>query len=179
MRRRFGKSVWLRILVGAVGLTTALAAAVTATTLYVLPKPTAVLRIRNALPATAELEYVNRVTHSPEEWIEAVCERPPLQLHDYTRLPHASDTSSCRSLSKNGPPVVLMIARFPDEFLLQLDLGNEGYGFYAFAYDNGTLFTIATDSRASVTNGQGLGVSPALAPLERFGFNIYSGPGLP
>ena len=72
-----------------------------------------------------------------------------------------------------------VIARFPTEFLLQLDLGNEGYGFYAFAYDEGTMFTIAALSRDDVTNGQGFGVSRALEPLEDFGFNVYSTPGLP
>lgn len=126
-----------------------------------------------------ELEQVNRVTRTPDDWIAAVCETPLHPLPDYSRLPHATDTSSCRSLATTGSPVSLLIARFPTEFLLQLDLGNEGYAFYAFAYRDGSMFTIATLSRDSVTDGRGFGVSPALEPLERFGFNVYAGPGLP
>jgi hypothetical protein len=137
------------------------------------PKPVGLERIPSASP---ELDHP---TQTVREWISAVCEPPVHPLPDYTRLPHATDTASCRSLEKDGPPVTLVIARFPTEFLLQLDLGNEGYGFYAFAYDEGTMFTIATLSRKSVTNRQGLGVSPALEPLENFGFNVYSSPGLP
>lgn len=168
-----------RIALGAAGLTIALVAAVAATTLHISPTTVAGQAIRNGVPEAPELEQVNRVTRSPADWIAAVCELPLHPLPHYTRLPHATDTASCRSRDENGSSVALLVARFPNEFLLQLDLGNEGYAYYAFAYRNGTMFTIATMSRQSMTNAQGFGVSPALEPLERFGFNVYSGPGLP
>ena len=168
-----------RILVGAIGSTIAVAVAVAVAMATLSPNPVAGERIRSAVPTAPELEQVNRVTQKPDDWIAAVCEMPLRPLPDYSRLPHATDTSSCRSLNATGSSVSLLIARFPTEFVLQLDLGNEGYAYYAFAYRDGSMFTIATMSRDSVTDGQGFGVSRALEPLERFGFNVYGEPGLP
>jgi hypothetical protein len=74
----------------------------------------------------------------------------------------------------------LVIARFPDELALQVDLHNEGYTWYAFAYDRGDLVAFATVSEISVADPvTNLGESPVLQPLRQFGFNIYGSPGPP
>jgi hypothetical protein len=50
--------------------------------------------------------------------------------------------------------------------------------WYAFAFDRGAMMAFATFSEVSVTDPiTGFGESPVLQPLERFCFNIYSGPG--
>jgi hypothetical protein len=144
------------------------------------PKSRAAVSLRSAVPIGPEYENVDRVSGWPRQWLEAVCSPPLHQLRDYQRLPNATSTASCRSLVEySGEVSYLMIARFPSELPMQVDLGNEGYPFYAFARESGSLIAFATVSRTSVTGTDGLATSPYLEPLEDFGFNVYSGPGPP
>jgi hypothetical protein len=97
----------------------------------------------------------------------------------YARLPHASTIALCRAqVRPDGEVVNLTIARFPAELPMQVDLANEGYQWYAFAFDRGAMMAFATFSEVAVTDPiTGLGESPVLQPLKQFGFNIYSRPG--
>ncbi|WP_319457408.1 MULTISPECIES: hypothetical protein [unclassified Mycobacterium] len=127
-----------------------------------------------------ELRNLNRVSHWPTQWVDAVCEPPLHQLRNYKRLPNATYTASCRSLIKyQGDVDYLMVAFCPGELPMQVDLSNEGYTFYSFASYYGSLFVVATVSDTTVTGNDGLGVSPSLQPLEQFGFNVYRDPGPP
>jgi len=60
---------------------------------------------------------------------------------------------------------------------MQVDLSNEGYEWYAFAFDRGSLVSFETVSGTAVVGTNGLSESPVLQPLKQFGFNIYSRPG--
>jgi hypothetical protein len=62
---------------------------------------------------------------------------------------------------------------------MQADLSNEGYKWYAFAFDRGSLVSFETLSETAVVGTSGLNESPVLQPLKQFGFNIYSNPGPP
>ena len=145
-----------------------------------VPMPRGAMSWRNAVPVDQELRTLNRVSHWPQQWVDAVCEPPLYQLRNYGRLPHATYTAACRSLVEYaGHTSNLMVARYSDELPMQVDLGAEEYEFYSFASWYGELFVVATASDESVTGANGLGVSPFLQPLEQFGFTVYSGPGPP
>jgi hypothetical protein len=60
-----------------------------------------------------------------------------------------------------------------------MDLSNERYAWYAFAFDRGSLVSFETVSETAVVGTNGLSESPFLQPLKRFGFNTYSRPGPP
>lgn len=96
------------------------------------------------------------------------------------RLPHATEGAVCEARIQSGGDVVdLTIARFPAELPMQVDLLNDGYEWYAFAFDHGEMLTFATFSEVEVTDRTtNLGESPVLQPLKQFGFTIYKGPGL-
>ncbi|GAB7066080.1 hypothetical protein JCM12141A_03690 [Mycolicibacterium hodleri] len=146
----------------------------------VLPRTKAAVIVRNAIPLDAEFAEINRVSHWPADWIDAVCEKPVYALSNYTRLPHSTANASCRSLIKPGGEVdYLMISRFPSELPMQVDLHNAGYQWYAFAFNDGSLVAFETVSETAVAGNNGFQESPVLQPLKRFGFNIYSGPGPP
>jgi hypothetical protein len=170
-----------RLLVGGTALAVVVVLLVVAVTLASLrPKPRGAMSWRNAIPVDQELRNLNRVSQWPREWVDAVCDPPLQQLRNYKRLPNATYTASCRSLVKYaGDDSYLMVARYPNEYLMQIDLNNEGYEFYSFASYYGKLFVVATVTETSVTGSDGLGVSPFLQPLEQFGFDIYSDPGPP
>jgi hypothetical protein len=147
----------------------------------VLPRERAAMQVRDAIPLGVEFAEINKVSRWPADWINAVCQPPLYQLRNYTRLPHALVNASCRSLkTPTGDIDYLMISRFPSELPMQVDLHNEGYKYYAFAYDHGSLISFETtdDTRVPdpVTN---LGESPILLPLKQFGFHIYADPGPP
>jgi hypothetical protein len=178
--RLWGLDVTRLLVIGAVIVLVAEIIAGSMTLASWTPKSRAAASLRNAVPVDPEYENVNRVSGWPRQWLDAVCAPPLYQFRDYQRLPNATSTASCRSLTKYaGEATYLMIARFPSELPMQVDLGNERYPFYAFARESGSLIAIATVSRTSVISDRGLGVSPYLQRLERFGFNVYSGPGPP
>lgn len=145
-----------------------------------LPNDRAAVRLGSPLPPGREFAEINRVTHWPPDWIAAVCEPPVYELRTpYARLPHATANAVCKArIRPNGDVVNLTISRFPAELPMQVDLLNDGYGWYAFAFDRGELMTFATFSDVRVTDPiTGMGESPVLQPLKEFGFNIYRGPG--
>ena len=140
----------------------------------------AAVRLGSPLPPGDEFAEINRVTHWPPDWTAAVCEPPVYELRTpYARLPHATASAACEArIQPNGEYRDITIARFPDELSMQVDLLNDGYEWYAFAFDRGELMAFATNSDVWVTDPTtGLGESPVLQPLKQFGFNIYSGPG--
>jgi hypothetical protein len=61
-----------------------------------------------------------------------------------------------------------MISRFPGELPRQVDLHNQGYEWYAFTFDNGSMISLETVSDTPVTDpATGLGESPVLQPLKQ------------
>jgi hypothetical protein len=94
-------------------------------------------------------------------------------------MPQATAAAACKArVRPDGEVVDLRIARFPSELPMQVDLLNEGYEWYAFAFDRGEMIAFATYCELVVTDPRtGLGESPVLQPLTQFGFNIYHGPG--
>jgi hypothetical protein len=65
----------------------------------------------------------------------------------------------------------ILIARFPSEDPMQIDLDLAGIEWYAFAVDQGELIAFATRSPSTRE-------SPLLQPLKQFRFNIYPDPGV-
>ncbi|MCV7015656.1 hypothetical protein [Mycolicibacterium madagascariense] len=176
----FGPGRRWGLLVGAVVGVLAVVIAAASMLHAVVPGEKAAVPIRNPIPMDEEFANINRVSHWPAEWIDAVCERPVYTLRNYTMLPHATANSSCRSLIKPGGDVdYLMISRFPSELPMQVDLHNAGYQWYAFAFDHGSLIAFETVSDSEVVGSNGLRESPVLQPLKRFGFHIYANPGPP
>jgi hypothetical protein len=146
----------------------------------VLPRERAGVRLGSPLPPGDEFAEINRVTHWPPDWIAAVCDGPVYQLRiPYKRLPHATAGAACKArVRPDGEVVDLTIARFPAELPMQIDLLNEGYQWYAFAFDRREMISFATFSEVTVTDPRtGLGESPVLQPLKQFGFNSYHDPG--
>lgn len=178
--RLWGLDVTRLLVIGVVIVVIAEMVAGSVTLASSTPKPRAAASLRNAVPVDPEYENVNRVSGWPRQWLEAVCAPPLYQFRDYQRLPNATSTASCRSLVEYaGEGTYLIIARFPSELPMQVDLGNERYRYYAFARESGSLLAFATMSETSVIGNDGLGVSPYLQPLEDLGFNVYSSPGPP
>lgn len=145
-----------------------------------LPRGRAAVSLGSPLPPGDEWASINRVRQWPADWVAAVCEPPVYELRTpYERMPHATALAICEArVQPNGEYLNITIARFPSELPMQVDLFNEGYESYAFAFDRGQLLAFATFSDASATDGiTGMGDSPVLQPLKKFGFNIYSDPG--
>lgn len=139
------------------------------------------LPLRNAVPLADEYAFIDRVSHWPMDWVNAVCKPPLYPLRNYKRLPHAISNASCTSqITPAGDlPANIMISRFPSELPMQVDLHNERYEWYAFAYDHGSLVSFATVAEAAMVGTNGLNESVVLEPLKRFGFNIWGSPGPP
>ncbi len=145
-----------------------------------LPRERAAVSLGSPLPPGDEWASINRVRQWPADWVAAVCEPPVYELRTpYERMPHATALAICEArVQPNGEYLNITIARFPSELPMQVDLVNDGYKWYAFAFDRGQLQAFATFSDVRVTDPEtGMGESPVLQPLEQFGFNIYSGPG--
>jgi hypothetical protein len=148
--------------------------------LSVLPHKRAAEQLRNAVPLDEEYAEIDRVSHWPTDWIDAVCEPPLYRLRNYKPLPNAIANASCRSLVKpDGDVAYLMISRFPSELPMQIDLYNQRYKWYAFTFDRGSLVSFETVRETAVVGTNGLNESPLLQPLKQFGFTIYSYPGPP
>lgn len=109
-----------------------------------------------------------------------VCKGPVYSVRrSLARLPHASDVATCKALAEpNGGIDDLLVAHFPAELPMQVDLHDGGYTWYAFAWDRGRMATFASRSEVEVSDPvTNLGETPALQPLKQFGFIIYSDPG--
>jgi hypothetical protein len=178
-------SVWRERLRGPLLVGTVVAAMVVMVAVFallgmLLPSDRAAVQLRGPVPRGEEFAEVNRVSQWPADWIAAVCEPPVYPLRTpYVRLPHSTANAVCRArIHPNGDVVNLTIARFSAELPMQVDLLNDGYKWYAFAFDRGKMTVFATFSDVMVTDPvTNLGESPVLQPLKQFGFNIYSGPG--
>lgn len=137
------------------------------------------VRLHN-LPPGDEFESINRVAQWPADWIAAVCEPPIYHLRaPNARFPHATASAVCKArVQPDGEYAEVVFALFTAELPMQVDLFNNNYNWYAFAYDHGEMITFATYCDAEVVDpNSNLSASPVLQPLERFGFNIYSRPG--
>ena len=68
--------------------------------------------------------------------VAAVCEPPVYELRTpYERMPHATALAICEArVQPNGEYLNITIAHFPSELPMQVDLFNEGYESYAFAF---------------------------------------------
>lgn len=137
------------------------------------------LRLHN-LPPGDEFASINRVAQWPTDWIAAVCEPPVYHLRaPNARFPHATASAVCKArVQPNGEYAEVVFTFFTAELPMQVDLFNNNYKWYAFAYDHGEMITFATYCDAEVVDpNSSFSESPVLQPLERFGFNIYSRPG--
>lgn len=144
------------------------------------PPERAALRLASPLPSGDKYAEINRVSQWPTDWIDAVCVPPLYQLSTpYSRLPHATEGAVCEArIQPSGEVVDLTIARFRAELPMQVDLLNDGYQWYAFAFDHGEMLAFATFSDAQVTDPvTNLVEAAVLQPLKQFGFVIYHEPG--
>jgi hypothetical protein len=136
---------------------------------------------------------VNAVSGVPSEWIAAVCKPhtpyPGLALfatdvmflypNTTFGLRRATYSAVCPARYEAASDPVVVIAEYPAEDPMQLDLDDNGLRWYCFAADHGHLFVLATraeEQGAGTPNG--FGDTPVLAPLEADGFDVYrnSGP---
>lgn len=63
------------------------------------------------------------------------------------RLPHASDVATFKALAEpNGRNDDLLVAHFPAELPMHVDLHGGGYTWYAFAWDRSPISPRRTDS---------------------------------
>ena len=133
-------------------------------------------------PLGDEYSAINQTSGWRDDWVAAVCVPPLYQLRTPSdELPHATESAVCRArVEPRGQVLNLMVARFPTELAMQVDLFNQGYEWYAFTFDRDGMLAFFISDEGWVTNPRtNMGESPVLQPLERFGFNIYSGPGPP
>jgi hypothetical protein len=87
-------------------------------------------------------------------------------------LPGSISSAVCHAREDASDPV-LLVARYPSEDPLQHDLAHNGFKWYCFAADHGSLVVLATRAEDRVVAFNGFGVSPIVEPLMRFGFNVY------
>jgi hypothetical protein len=143
--RVWGARVRLLLFVGTVvaaivviiGMVASLAAVRSSISGFVRANERAAVRLGSPLPPGDEFAEINRVTHWPPDWTAAVCEPPVYELRTpYAHLPHATACAVCKArIRPNGEVVNVTIARFPAELPMQVDLLNDGYEWYAFAFD--------------------------------------------
>jgi hypothetical protein len=143
---------------------------------------------------TKNFPTVDPVSGTPAEWISTICQPrvqdASTQIERYPgsgvlylfpnyrfKLPGSTYSAVCSAKDHNAPDSVLLVAQYPAEDPMQLDLANNGFKWYCFAADRGRLFVTATRADTWHTDDHGFGVSPILEPLETFGFNVYDSPG--
>jgi hypothetical protein len=137
---------------------------------------------------------VDPASGTPAEWLSAVCEQRVYQtrsgmgqpvlagigfLYPNTKfnLPGSTYSAMCRARTKAASDPVVLVAEYPDEDSMQIDLANNGVKWYCFAGHRGRLFAIATRAAESETGSNGLATSPVLQPLTSYEFNVYGDPG--
>ena len=148
--------------------------ALIASLVSLLPSDKAALQVRRPVPVGDEFAWINRVSHWPGDWTVAVCKTPVYGLKTpNVDLPHATQSGACTAkIEPAGEYLNITIARFRSELEMQVDLHNQGYELYSFAFDQGGLLVYAIFP--SATN---IELSVVLQPLEKFGFNVYHDPG--
>jgi hypothetical protein len=125
------------------------------------------------------------------DWITTVC-RPNtfsifkielfpanlMLLHPNTvfSLPRSARSAVCSARNDEASDAVVLIAEYPSEDLMQLDLAENAIKWYCFAAVDDNLFVMATRAEERVMGGNGLNASPVLEPLVDDGFIVYSGP---
>ena len=130
---------------------------------------------------------VHAVDGTPDEWIATVC-RPlagtawsagPQYIAPNTvfAVPRALRSAVCRAWHDEVSDPVLLIAEYPSEKPMQIDLADNGINWYCFAAANGKLFVIATRNDDLAKGANGLNGSPVLLPLVAYGFIVYPSPG--
>jgi hypothetical protein len=139
---------------------------------------------------------VNAVSGVPSEWIAAVCKpHTPYAQDGFAFFPadglflypnttfdlrRATYSAVCPARDEGASDPVVMIAEYPFEDPMQLDLDANGLQWYCFAADHGHLFVLATRvEEQGAGSSNGLGDTPVLAPLEADGFNVYRNSGGP
>jgi hypothetical protein len=137
--------------------------------------------VRDPLPAGDEYSSINAVREWPSDWVGAVCSPPVYDVRvPYRELPNATSVAACSAREHpRGQVTNVMMARFPNELAMQVDLANEGSQWYAFTYVDGGMLAFAS-SAVDSTADPAVSVGEAvLEPLRQFGFSIYSTPGPP
>jgi hypothetical protein len=136
---------------------------------------------------------VDPVSGTPTDWVSAVCQERvhqvrseignPLRgigfLYPNTKfhLPGSTYSAVCTARTKAASDPVVLVAEYPDEDSMQIDLANNGVKWYCFAGHRGRLLAIATRAAESEMGSNGLATSPVLQPLTSYKFNVYSDPG--
>ena len=130
--------------------------------------------LRHAVPPGDAWAQLNRVSDWPPDWTAAVCKSPVYWLRaPHPELPHAIRRGACEAkIAPGGEYFDVTLARFHNELQMQVDLQNNGYELYAFAYDQGSLLAYAIAGSA-----ENMDVTIVLQPLEQYGFNVYHSPG--
>ena len=72
-----------------------------------------------------------------------------------------------------------MIARFPTELAMQVDLANEGSQWYAFTFVDGAMLAFASSADNPNTDPAVSVGKAVLEPLRQYGFGIYGSSGPP
>jgi hypothetical protein len=136
---------------------------------------------------------VDPVSGTPTEWVSAVCRERVHQLpsdmgnplrgigflypNTEFELPGSTYSATCKARTTPVSDQVLLLAEYPDEDSMQLDLADNGVKWYCFAGHRGRLLVIATRAAESYAGSNGLATSPVLEPLTSYEFSVYGDPG--
>jgi hypothetical protein len=137
--------------------------------------------VRDPLPPGDEYSSINAVREWPSNWVGAVCSPPVYDVRvPYGELPNATSIAACSArVHPRGQVTNVMMARFPNELAMQVDLANEGSQWYAFTYVDGGMLAFASSAVDSTVDPAVSVGEAVLEPLRQFGFNLYSTPGPP
>jgi hypothetical protein len=137
--------------------------------------------VRDPLPPGDQFSAINTVQDWPSDWVAAVCATPVYEVRvPYRELPNATSVAACSArMHPHGQVTNVMMARFPTELAMQVDLANEGSRWYAFTFVDGGMLAFASSADNSTADPEVSVGNAVLRPLRQFGFNIYSTPGPP
>ena len=98
----------------------------------------------------------------------------------YRELPNATAVAACSArVQPRGQVTNVMMARFPTELTMQVDLANEGSQWYAFTFVDGGMLAFASSADNPNTDPEASVGKAVPEPLCQYGFIIYSTPGPP
>ncbi len=137
--------------------------------------------VRDPLPPGDEFSAINKVREWPSDWAAAVCVPPVYDVRvPYKELPNATAVAACSArVHPRGQVTNMMIARFPTELAMQVDLANEGSQWYAFTFVDGGMLAFASSADDPNTDPAVSVGKAVLQPLRQYGFGIYGSPGPP